>query len=128
MAKSDDEIPHVNHPLMRWFSQDPVDSDITSFSVGEVWLYMYREVLVGYINQRERKGWFMRFDKSLYHDGFTSQHLLTPAHIKIAVDDSMLEATDVKYLEHAEMVEAAFRAVADEISSHIQEALLGSKS
>lgn len=120
-----EEIPHINHPLMRWFSQDPVDTDITAFSSGDVWLYMYRETLIGFINQRDQKGWFMRWDKPLYYDGFTSQHLLTRDHIKTAVDDTMIDNGSISYLEHAEMVEAAFRAVSEEISSHIEERLLG---
>ena len=125
MANEEEEIPNVNNPLMRFFSQDPVDADITSFSIGDVWNYMYREILIGQINQRNRTGVFLRFDKPLYNDGFTSQHLMTPAHIAKAVEDSILEPSSITYLEHGELVAHAFKAVAEELTMNVDERLMG---
>lgn len=123
--ENEEEIPNVNHPLIRFFSQDPVDADITSFSIGDVWNYMFRERLIGQINQRTRTGVFLRYDKPFYNDGFTSQHLIRPEHIKKAVEDSILETSAITYLEEGELANHAFKAAAEEMTLMVDERLMG---
>jgi len=121
------EIPNVNNPLMRFFSQDPVNADLTSFSIGDVWLYMYRETMVGFIHMESREGWFMDWKEPLFNDGFSSQHLLTKDHVKACVEDTMIDHDKIHYLEHGELVAHAFKAVCDECVARVDEAMFGKK-
>ena len=120
---TENTIPNAGNPMIRYFSQDPVDADISAFSVRVLWLYFYREILIGYVNHFEREGWFMRFDGPLYEDGFTSQHLLTQAHINKAIDDAVLEKDKIHIVEHGEMCAGAFRAVSEMIGETIRAGL-----
>lgn len=95
----------------KFFKQDLVTKKVTSFSIGPVWLYFYRETLIGYRNMDEdNEVSFLDASTPMPDDHYTSQHLVTTAIVKEAYDEAQAEQPP-PLVSYDELCNRALKAV-----------------
>ena len=106
-----------------YFAQDLVTADVASFAIGQLWLYFYRETLVGVRNLETDEGYFLNAKTKLPDNGFSSQHLITEKIIEGAVNEGVSN-TPVKYLEFEALADKALQMTLAEASNMAEKHLL----
>ena len=71
-----------------FFAQDFVNGEVSSFAIGQLWLYFYRETLIGvYYMESDDEAYILDATTPLSEDGFSSRHLITAEIIGYAAND-----------------------------------------
>jgi hypothetical protein len=73
-----------------FFSQDLVSKRVTSFSCGNIWLYFFRETLIGVRDMEDdNRAYFLDVSKKrLENDHYTSQHLIDEKLVREAHEEA----------------------------------------
>lgn len=111
--------------MIYYFKQDLVNEDVTSFSAGNVWLYFFRETLIGYRDMAdESQTRFLDASKPLENDNYTSRHLITPAIVKSAYAEAE-SPNPPQLISMEELVNHAMRGVVASVDHMIHKNLFG---
>ncbi len=111
----------------KYFKQDLVSKKITSFSLGPIWLYFYRETLIGYRNMAdEEEAYFLDASTPLPDDHYTSQHLITPALVKEAYDEAQ-SSKPPHLVSYSDLCGRTIQAGANSFNTLINKRLMGEK-
>jgi hypothetical protein len=98
----------------RFFKQDIVTVYVTSFSLGNVWVYFFREIPIGIRDIETDDGYFLDITKNAFPpDQYASQHLLTQEIINDALEEGVSPRPPV-FVKHDDfpqlMLKIGFRA------------------
>lgn len=115
------------HKTFNWFFQDKVTDEVTSFSVGEVWLYFYKECLIGVNDMTNNRRYMLKVEAKPTRDGVTSYHEVTEQIVKDAIDDLSADR-GVEFLPRDELHEEAFKMALETFSRSIDRELVGSEN
>lgn len=111
--------------MERFIKQDLVTKRVTSFSLGNVWFYCFRETCIGFRDLETEEAVFLDVTKEqLSNDNYTSRHLITTQIVKEAIDEGNTNKTPV-LLQLVEFNNAAFKAGFNSFQRHFDKALLG---
>jgi hypothetical protein len=107
-----------------FFFCDDMDEkrEYLSVSIGEVWLYFYKETLIGVRDMRSNLAAFLKHE-TVNNDGFSHRHEITPAIIKFAMNEAYPDAMPPKQLSSQDLTQLAFEWCADMLSHQIVVAL-----
>lgn len=113
-------------PSQTYFMRDYVTADITSVGIGNIWLYFYKETLVGVRDAAQKLAYFM--DVKTKSD--TKANLaptidfLTDVHIKECIDEGDITGEQQEFLHINELGAKAQELCALEMSRLMDAALL----
>ena len=117
------------HPDNRdFFFFDRTPGDIQSFSIGDVWLYFYKETLIAVRDMDAAKVWVLAYKKPELDDGYSHRHEIGPDTYR-AITTSIITGEPYQGFSFATVVSAAeLTTVAIELASqhiikHIDSAL-----
>jgi hypothetical protein len=100
-----------------------VEKNYISISIGEVWLYFYKETLIGTRDMRTNKVAFLRVDEVSKEDGYSHRHEITNEVVEQAMKEPYPVAGKPKRLPADELSALAIEWVAAGMVKHIDHAL-----
>jgi hypothetical protein len=108
-----------------FFFLDDMDDErfYISVSVGEVWLYFYKEILIGVRDMRTNKVAFLRVDEQAKEDGYSHRHEITNVIVEVALKEPYPIVGAPKRLPADELSSLAMQWVAAGMVKHIDHAL-----
>lgn len=117
----------MNAVQANFFFRDFVSEDVISVSVGMVWLYFFKETLIGVRHTKKKVAWFVRLEstKPMSSTLVPTIEFLTEEHIRDAVNE--VDKTDEKteFVDFEDMLSKAAELVANEMSEFIDTHLVG---
>jgi hypothetical protein len=111
-------------PMSDFFFLDDMDDNriYISVSIGEVWLYFYREILIGVRDMRANQAAFLRAEPTT-EDGYSHRHEITQEIVDEALKEPYTNAKPLMYLPAVELQALALQWVANGLVKHIDHAL-----
>ena len=106
-----------------FFFLDEMSDGITSVSVGEVWLYFYKQTLIGVRDMRNNRAVFLRVTKIPKPDGYSHRHEITYDIVLRATKEPYHNQETPKYLHADELTALAIAWVAEGLTKHVDLAL-----
>lgn len=118
-----------NNNIENFFMQDEVAKDITSFSLGEVWLYFYKEALIGVRDLEANTAFFLKAENPPpEEDGYTHRHEITDAIVKGAIEEAYSADVTIQWLNITDLSSMAFGMVSDSLGRNIDAMILPNQS
>lgn len=108
-------------------AQDPITEEVTSFSVGEVWMYFYKETLIGVREMHKNVSTFVTLDtktKSAYPRPPTLEYL-SEDDILEAIHEVQTTNETIRYTHVDDIFAVATDAIAREIKRMVTAAITG---
>jgi hypothetical protein len=117
-------MPNNFNPNREFFYLDDMSNDRTynSVSVGALWLYFYKETLIGIRDMRTNDVAFLEVKERLRNDGHSHRHEIDGEVIKRAMDEAY-PTKSIKMVGYDELCGLAIQWTADSIAAHISNAL-----
>ena len=112
---------------LNYFFRDYVTEDIVSYCIGEVYLYNFKETLIGVRAMDKNVGFFVDIntvEKQMAGYVPTLDHL-TDQHIKEAVEEVDRSNEKTSYIPIGEIVGKAQELLANEISKLLDKKIMG---
>lgn len=125
LHKESKKMKEIN-PIIDFFFLDDMDEakNYISVSVGDVWLYFYKEILIGVRDLRINHAAFLKCrDEVLPEDGYSHRHEITQGIVEGAMKEAYPDAEPPKMLVVEDLTALAMQWVADSMVKHIDSAL-----
>lgn len=108
-----------------FFFLDEMDAerDYISISIGEVWLYFYKQTLIGVRDMRSNKSAFLRVDTPSKPDGYSHRHEITKETVFQATNEPYPNIEPPKYVSADDLTSIAAAWVADGLVKTVDNAL-----
>ena len=106
-----------------FFFLDDMEDGINSVSVGEVWLYFYKQTLIGVRDMRSNKAAFLHVGKPTKPDGYSHRHEITDEIVDKATNEPYPNLEKPKRLPADDLTALAIAWVADGMVAHVDHAL-----
>jgi hypothetical protein len=87
----------LENEIRCFVKQDIVSERVTSFLIRNVWLYFYKSICIGCRNVENDFEFFLDVSTPLPNDGYSGQHLVTPAIVREAMEEDGCEKNRVVY-------------------------------
>jgi len=113
-------------PLDNFFYCDPMTHDITSFSIGELWMYFYKEILVA-VTHLSDSSYSVILDipeNGFDHDGFSARGELTSQVLSELHSELLLRGVTARGTRE-DLQEIALKGASKEISEVIHQVIIG---
>ena len=118
----------AEYPKEIYYVSDQVTESISSTGIGEVWLYFYKENLIGVRDVRNKRSTFMIVGTHKESKGPLPPTInnLTEAHIKEAIDEHDQSAETVDRVPYMDLFAAATKLLLPELNLMINREMMGS--
>ena len=115
------------YPTETTFAHDQVTEDVASVGYGEVWIYFFKETLIGVRDVRNAKAAFLKVETKNETTTAMSPTLeyLTDAHIREAIDEMRNDGEVVEFFHINELGDIAVAYFAAELNFIMNSKLLG---
>lgn len=111
--------------IENFFMQDVVSKDITSVSVGEVWLYFYKEQLICVRDLESTVAYYLKAQvPPPEDDGYTHRHEITEEIVRGSMEEAYADSVEVKWLDITDLSNMAFSMVGESIGKNIDAMIL----
>lgn len=122
MSVTEEDVWKVNY-----FWRDYVTEDIVAYGIGNVWLYHYKENLIGVRNIEIKEAYFVRKEDIPVEDERWSPTIrqITAEHIKECITDVDMPEEKLQYIPMEDLAAKAFHLVTHEITTKIDSLFLG---
>ena len=110
-----------------YFFRDYVTEDISSIGIGPVWIYFFKETLIGVRDLEMKEAWFAVVDtvKTFKANYVPTIEQLTSEHIKEAIDEIDRQGETIKYLDLPEVMQKAKEIALREFGREMDAKLTG---
>lgn len=111
--------------MERYFKQDLVTKQVTSFSLGNTWFYFFRETCIGFRDLETEEAAFLDVkNHPLENDNYTSQHMITEQIVKQAIDEGNSQ-TEPQLLGRVELANTMYKAAFQVLQRFFDKSLIG---
>lgn len=110
-----------------YFFRDYVTEDILSYGIGPVWLYHFKETLIGVRDTEIKEAYFVKLDSIPEHKAqyVPTIEQLTEAHINEAIEEIDRQGEKLDYLPINEIMSKAKELVLQELGREMDVQLTG---
>lgn len=110
-----------------YFFRDYVTEDILSYGVGPVWLYHFKETLIGVRDTETKEAFFTDIETVKDHKGqyVPTIDQLTDAHIKEAIEEIDRQGETIKFIPINEVMQKAKELALREFGREMDAKLTG---
>lgn len=102
-----------------FFFMDDMEDGINSVSIGEVWLYFYKQSLIGVRDMRFNRAAFLHVGKPTKPDGYSHRHEITNEIVDRATNEPYQNLETPKRLPADELTSLAIAWVAEGMVAHV---------
>lgn len=115
------------YPGEIYFMNDQVTEDITSVGFGEVWMYFYKETMIGVRDARNKVSFFMTADSKSETKAPMAPTLanLTEDHIREAIEEHDQSSEKCTRVPMVDLFSHAVRLSAAEMNLLLNETMMG---
>lgn len=107
--------------------RDYVTEDVSSYGIGSVWVYHFKETLIGVRDIETRQAWFVELSttKENTQDYVPTLEQLKEEHISEAINEIRRDGETLKYIPMNEIMGKAKELVMHELSREMDAKLTG---
>jgi hypothetical protein len=109
-----------NHNIDFFFIDDMDDQkNYISVSIGEVWIYFYKEIMIGVRDLRVNKAAFLKVDSPFIEDGYSHRHEITQDIVGGAMKEAYPDKEPPKMLSIDDLTSLAMQWAADSMAHQV---------